>query len=124
MIVRWTAVAIAAVALFGGPAYSGPPPLTICCSCENVGSSTGCNVPPCNTQHSTLFSCLGGCEILNTPGNPCNLKVVSGATCSGPSCATTGCCELSSAARAGVTGEADSASCVEADQTTCMALPG
>src|SRR5262249_21253163 len=72
----------------------------LCCSCQNVGNSTGCNPFPCqDTALGSLFLCVLPCFLADGgAGNSttCNLSVVFKSQCSSSSdCPTTGCCAFS-----------------------------
>jgi hypothetical protein len=94
----------------------------VCCTCQNVGSSTGCDTLGCTQTGITVLACLALCAANEIQGNDCNLKVLYQQQCSNGSCATSGCCQVgSSAAHSPQTGIS---ACVETDQTTCDLAEG
>lgn len=98
----------------------------VCCSCENVGSSTGCDALGCTQTGIGLAACVTACVVNEIGGKTCNLKIVNHADCSGGSCATTGCCQLGiGRAQGAVTSQATVIDqCVETDSATCSLLDG
>ena len=96
----------------------------VCCSCENVGSSTGCAVAGCTQTGIGLVACVTSCVLNEIAGNTCNLKIINHANCSGGSCATTGCCQLGASAAQGATTSQASIldQCLETDSATCALL--
>jgi hypothetical protein len=93
----------------------------VCCKCENVGDSTGCDTLGCTQTGLGLLVCVGLCIAQEVQGNSCNLKVLYQQQCSDGSCATSGCCQvIPPGAQAPQAGNVNA--CVETDQTTCTQL--
>jgi hypothetical protein len=100
----------------------------ICCTCENVGTSTGCDPFPCqDTALGSIFLCVLPCFIADaglTSGPTCNLKVVFKSPCVGGDCPTTGCCAFQFCQNPGTQGVCNdpggfSQLCAETNSTTC-----
>jgi len=98
----------------------------VCCKCETEPGTTAvdglCDIVGCTQTGIGLLACVGACAAINT-GDSCNLKIVNQTTCSGGSCPTTGCCQLSIAAMSGPQA-AVIPSCVETNAASCSLVSG
>ena len=101
----------------------------LCCSCQNVGNSTGCSPFPCqDTALGSVFLCVLPCFLADggaSNSTTCNLSVVFKSQCSSAGdCPTTGCCTFSFCANPGKGSSCNdqggpSNLCAETDATTC-----